>query len=204
MRSRIATVIISVIATAAVVHVVDRRATATSGVPGDVNGDGGFNIADPIYLLDYLFGQAPAPPSCPACLTCGSMEDSAFIDNGDGTVTDQRTRLVWAKDPEAEMDRSQAKAYVETLVFAGRDDWRLPDVEDLLTIVDFGRTSPSISSAFAIPGAGGDERFYWTATVHPRSMAGVESYIIDFGSARVLSAYHTEPMFVRAVRGPDY
>jgi len=36
-------------------------------VPGDVNGDGGLNIADPIYLLNYIFAVGPPPTWCEPC-----------------------------------------------------------------------------------------------------------------------------------------
>jgi hypothetical protein len=37
-----------------------------SDVPGDVNGDGTPNIADAVYLLNYLFMQGPPPACCPS------------------------------------------------------------------------------------------------------------------------------------------
>ena len=46
---------------------------------GDVNADGGYNIADPIYLLNYLFGGGPSPD----CLDTADINDDGTINLAD-------------------------------------------------------------------------------------------------------------------------
>jgi len=51
-----------------------------------------------------------------------------FTDNGDGTITDNLTDLVWQKTPAPDsMTWENALIFAENLSFAGRDDWRLPE-----------------------------------------------------------------------------
>jgi hypothetical protein len=60
-----------------------------------------------------------------------------FVDNGDGTVGDMLTGLTWQRSPsESEMRFDEALAYAEGLVLAGREDWRLPELIELLKLVE--------------------------------------------------------------------
>jgi len=52
-----------------------------------------------------------------------------------------------------------ALAYCENLDFAGHDDWRLPNVRELQSIVDYGRFNPSIDPVFGACSAWG-----WSST----------------------------------------
>jgi hypothetical protein len=57
------------------------------------------------------------------------VADARYNDNGDGTVTDTATGLMWKKSPwYGKMDWVDAKAYCDNLTYAGYDDWRLPTV----------------------------------------------------------------------------
>ena len=73
-----------------------------------------------------------------------------FVDNGDGTITDLATGLMWQQsDSGRGMDWEKALSYAETLNLAGYDDWRLPNVKELQSIVDYTR-SPSTTNSAAI------------------------------------------------------
>jgi hypothetical protein len=88
----------------------------------------------------------------------------SYTDNGDGTVTDGRTGLTWEKKTDANVNNFytwlDALAYVAELNamnggagFAGHNDWRLPNIKELLSIVDYSRFNPSIHPIFG-PTAG--------------------------------------------------
>jgi hypothetical protein len=74
-----------------------------------------------------------------------------FRDNGDGTVTDRATGLMWSKaDSGAGMNWRDALAWVQKMnaeKFLGRDDWQLPDVKELQSIVDYTRSPDTTRSA---------------------------------------------------------
>ena len=61
-----------------------------------------------------------------------------FVDNGDGTVTDNATGLMWSQDDNGEMLYwKEALAYAENSTIAGYDDWRLPNIKELQSIADY-------------------------------------------------------------------
>ncbi len=71
-----------------------------------------------------------------------------FVDNGDGTVTDRATGLMWQKDGSPDgMTWANAKEYVNTLNrkrFAGYSDWRLPTVEELASLMKSSRSKGNL------------------------------------------------------------
>ncbi len=62
-----------------------------------------------------------------------------FVDNGDGTVTDRTTRLMWEKEGSSpNLGWRQAKEYVKSLNkknFLGYSDWRMPTTEELASLL---------------------------------------------------------------------
>ncbi|RME59932.1 MAG: DUF1566 domain-containing protein, partial [Caldilineae bacterium] len=66
-----------------------------------------------------------------------------FVDNGDGAITDNATGLMWAQDDSGVgMDWEQALAWVLQMNeenYLGYSDWRLPNVKELQSIVDYTR-----------------------------------------------------------------
>ena len=118
-----------------------------------------------------------------------------FADNGDGTVTDICTGLMWQKESApGKYTWQQALRYCEGLDLAGRDDWRLPNVNELQSIVDYSRWEPSIDPVFAAEPWG-----YWSSSTYlpdSRYAWGV-GFLIGFVNRDSKSlGYH-----VRAVRG---
>lgn len=100
----------------------------------------------------------------------GRSSEGRFTDNGDGTVTDHSTGLMWQQDTADQdgdgqitmLDRIRwcdALAFCETLIFAGHDDWRLPNIRELQSIADYGRADLMIDPVFsALP------LYYWSST----------------------------------------
>lgn len=109
----------------------------------------------------------------------GSYGNNDYVDNGDGTVSDNNTGLMWAQDDDAQTyDWEQALTYAEASDLAGYSDWRLPNVKEMQSIVDYSR-SPSATDASSIGPAidpifsctpmvneAGDDDYgyYWTST----------------------------------------
>ncbi len=67
----------------------------------------------------------------------------SYTDNGDGTVTDLNTGLMWRQDPGEKTTYAQAVAGADALDLAGYDDWRLPTIEELYSLILFSGTDPS-------------------------------------------------------------
>ena len=120
----------------------------------------------------------------------------SYADNQDVTVTDTSTGLMWQKaTAPGTYVWDAALRYCEDLTLAGHDDWRLPNVRELQSIVDYGRIDPSSDLIF-----GAESGWYWsssTIVLYPNDAWLVFFYdgFVDYGSKGVGS-------FVRAVRGP--
>ncbi len=61
----------------------------------------------------------------------------AFQDNGDGTVTDLKTGLIWQQDPGSKMTWEEAALGAESFNLAGYTDWRMPTIKELYSLIDF-------------------------------------------------------------------
>ncbi len=66
-----------------------------------------------------------------------------YVDNGDGTVTDLNTGLMWQQDSSEKMTYDEAVAGADTFDLAGYDDWRLPTIKKLYSLIDFSGLDPS-------------------------------------------------------------
>ncbi len=122
-----------------------------------------------------------------------------FTDNGDGTVTDNCTGLMWQQNTGNGGNRlnwCDALAYCFNLELAGHADWRLPNVRELQSIVDYGRGAPVIDPAFGAQF--GAQSCYWSSTsshAFPDTAWGV-----DFRLGCVNSDDKSDDNYVRAVR----
>ncbi len=66
-----------------------------------------------------------------------SLAQERFIDNGDGTVTDTKTNLMWAQyDNLGNINWHDAKAYCHGVFLSKYEDWRMPTIEELATLYD--------------------------------------------------------------------
>jgi len=68
--------------------------------------------------------------------------EPAYKDNGDGTVTDLNTALMWQSDPSEKMTFKQAVAGAVRCRVGGYDDWRLPSIKELYSLILFSGTDP--------------------------------------------------------------
>lgn len=120
-----------------------------------------------------------------------------FIDNGNGTISDNATALMWQQADDGQTRNWQdALNYAENLSLAGYSDWRLPNAKELQSIVDYDRcpdftNSPAINPIFSTTeitdpdGNSGQYGYFWTGTSH---LDGVNPYTaavyIAFGEAQ--------------------
>ena len=69
------------------------------------------------------------------CVRGNNLPTSAFTDNGDGTITDETTDLMWQQDTGPKLLWEESKAYCIDLPLAGYEDWRMPTIRELFTLV---------------------------------------------------------------------
>ncbi|KAA3645548.1 MAG: DUF1566 domain-containing protein [Chloroflexi bacterium] len=72
-----------------------------------------------------------------------SGNQPSYVDNGDGTVADLVTGLMWQQDPGEKMTYSEAVAGADNFSLAGYDDWRLPTIKELYSLILFSGYDPS-------------------------------------------------------------
>ena len=121
---------------------------------------------------------------------------NSFVDNGDGTITDNATGLMWGQnDSGTGLDWEEALAWVQAKNaenYLGYSDWRLPDAKELQSIVDYSRSPDTtgsaaidpLFSATSITNEAGqpDYPFYWTGTTHA-NWSQVSGVYVAFGRA---------------------
>ena len=136
-----------------------------------------------------------------------------FHDNGDGSITDRATSLVWSKaDSGQGLTWQDALAWVEKKnaeKFLGHDDWRLPSVKELQSLVDYTRSpdtsqSPAIDpvfncTAFTNEAHQADYPFYWSATTHGGFMGGGAAMYVAFGRAARSEEHTSELQSLRRI-----
>lgn len=143
-----------------------------------------------------------------------------YIDNGDGTITDVNTSLMWEKlaDDGSVHDKDltyewnwayQVKiATLNGSAFAGHTDWRLPNRRELESIVNLDALSPAIAGAFrqnCTPGCSvltcscTPSGMTWSSSSLPQSWE--PAWFVDFNDGRVYWINKSTPLTVRAVRG---
>ena len=119
-----------------------------------------------------------------------------FVDNQDGTVTDTCTGLMWEKNsaPGNYLWQS-ALQYCDRLEVAGHTDWRLPNLRELRTLVDYGGQVPAIDPVFQAIA-----EVYWTSSTY--NVDPTHAWTVGFqdGEGNAHEA-KVDPFPVRAVRG---
>jgi hypothetical protein len=170
-----------------------------------------------------------------------------YKDEGDGTIEDKVTDLVWEKksddgglhDKDDLYTWDEAFDYVATLNnicandelvdcsadadcvaagvggrcgFAGNRDWRLPNVKELQSIVNYQNFSPPVSPEFhsddncfpgatVLTGSCTEASIYWSSTTAAFVSGGADAWFVEFFGGSVGAFNKVFDLFVRAVRG---
>jgi len=95
------------------------------------------------------------------CVRGTPLPDSIFVEttasNGDVIVTDTVTGLIWQKTYVTDMWH-WALYYCENLTYAGKSDWRLPNKNELITLINYDRANP----ASDFPGS--PQQYFWSSS----------------------------------------
>jgi hypothetical protein len=73
-----------------------------------------------------------------------------YTDNGDGTITDNVTGLIWQKSFSV-MTYDEAVQKVKTFSFSGQQDWRLPSIKELYSLALFSGVDASSRDMSGVP-----------------------------------------------------
>jgi hypothetical protein len=129
----------------------------------------------------------------------GAQSANSFVDNDDGTVTDTSTGLMWQQvKPSSTYTWVQALNYCEGLTLAEFDDWRLPNQNELQSLVNYNRYDPAIYTTYFT----GSQSITWSYNSNVNSTSNAWYVNFTDGSVNEVGSKSTS-YFVRAVRCGD-
>jgi len=172
------------------------------------------------------FSSTPIP--CSGTGKDGELQkglDRLYVDNGDGTISDVKTGLMWEKlsddgsvhDQENDYTWAEAVGYkiaaLNAIAFAGYTDWRLPNVNEVQSLLHYGVTYPAIAPAFqtgCVAGCtvltcscawkiGYTHGVFWTSTT--LQQAPFHVWTVGVYDGHISYTARSERRHVRAVRG---
>jgi hypothetical protein len=170
-------------------------------------------------LTDSNWGLQTGTASSPSC-TRNSSANPVFTGNSDGTVTDNRTCLIWLKDADCVGQQAwtdvDTSAKVVALIDAAScdnytastfNDWRLPTIQELASLVHYGYSSPAISNTtgnakWTADGdafSGVQSLSYWSSSIGAANTTF--AWFVTLGSGKVSSSTKTSAKYVWPVRG---
>ncbi len=143
----------------------------------------------------------------------------SYTDNSNGTITDNATGLTWQKCSRGQTGSDCSGGSATTLVFDdGNGDegiahqlalkycndntaalpgsgWRLPNIKELLSIVDYGRVSPAINTSYFPNTRTG---YYWSSTADQNNLDSI--WAVTFGNGRPSPDWMGNDYYLRCVR----
>ncbi len=165
--------------------------------------------------IEFLFGFVGSPDikskGKHVRAVRGEQSIALFTDNGDGTITDRNTGLMWMKatadtnvDGNVDIDDmvtwKGALNYCKYLNLAGKSDWRLPNVKELISIVNYNQVSPTIDTTYFSETMSDN---YWSSTSGANRYQDIWTVNFDNGKTETENRVHVSipRTYVRAVRG---
>ncbi len=168
-----------------------------------------------------------------------SGAELSYTDNGDATITDNNTGLMWERKDYSggihhygtwyKWEDARFSFFIYNLNntcegdglvhcdgedycgaggqcgFAGYRDWRVPNVKELQSIVDYDRFSRAVHPAFNTDCSEGctdcsctNPGSYWSSTTDPQYPQ--HAWVVDFSKGFVLNKFKEHNGYVRAVR----
>lgn len=173
-----------------------------------------------MVTLDQLYtlaSQRSRPPRTGQINFYGPRDDGAlkkgvvwpnprFTDNGNGTVTDNLTGLIWLKNANCFGIQNWFDALNAANTLnngecgltddSAEGDWRLPNVRELHSLIDYGRVMPVLPSGH--PFTGVQSNNYWTSTSND---IDVFAWYVDLNSGQMSFTSKAQTYYVWPVRG---
>jgi hypothetical protein len=142
---------------------------------------------DGFYVIPAMKGNYAPVPKTGQTTSLAAGDDGAlhmgvasptprFTDNGNGTVTDNLTGLIWMKNANAFGEKTWDQAVIVAKNLKTGDDgtgltdgskagdWRLPNLREFQSLIDYGRMNPALPDNH--PFTGVQAWYYWTSTTY--------------------------------------
>jgi len=115
------------------------------------------------------------------------LPTKGFVTNGDGTVTDTTTGLMWQRGTPEEMDWQSALLYCAGMALGSHSDWRLPGIKELASLADLDGYGPAIDTDYFPDSV---ESSHWSSTTRDSSTNGV--WLVEFSIGRGYHLYKSD------------
>jgi hypothetical protein len=125
----------------------------------------------------------------------GTITQSIYVDNGDGSITDTATNLVWQQTPYISKNWQDALSYCQNLELAGQTDWRLPNIRELQSIIDSSQYNPAMNPAFNCLASQ-----FWSSTTHSYNLYKNYAWYVNFAYGDTDFTYKTGGSYTLCVR----
>lgn len=147
-------------------------------------------------------GQTASYTNIPGEDSDYNLNPPFYINNGNGTITDTVTGLMWQQVDGGEMTFDKAVMYASDLVLGGFSDWRMPTVLELHSILHHDKNNPALNTTyFTSPAA----QYWWSSQKQVNDAA--KAWVTNAGGGvgnhpvnETVSAGGTKKFHVRAVR----
>ena len=129
-----------------------------------------------------------------------SWPSPRFTGDGTGVITDTLTGLMWTEDaylPGAKKSWNDAIDYCNSLSHGGYDDWRLANVGELFSLIDWSQSSPALPSGHPFDNV--QSSFYWSSTTYADSTS--YAWCVSLGNGDAGYDSKTSTYYVWPVRG---
>jgi hypothetical protein len=154
----------------------------------------------------FCYSNQEIPPSTPM---------SNFIDNNNGTVSDITTGLMWAKcylghtgmqcenggtgssGNPTQMNWQAALTAAATSTLAGHNDWRLPNIKELVTIIERACFAPAINLT-VFPRVPTTQTNTWTSS--KANLFDDQAFVVNFSVGNTYAFSRDSLNYVRLVR----
>jgi hypothetical protein len=136
--------------------------------------------------------------------------DPRFTDNNDGTVTDNLTGLIWMKNANCFGKQTWMDALVDCAALTGagsscgltdnssEGEWRLPNVIELQSLIDYGNVSPALPHGHPFTNVN-KKHGYWTSTSYYHNADA--AWYVGMNNGYTFFGYKDETTYVWPVRG---
>jgi len=166
-----------------------------------------------ILITASLLGLSPhsSAQSCHSDSMAETTPDTQYVVHGDGTITDTTTALMWKQcveglsDPNCSSGITELQTWQDALQtanstndnggFAGYADWRIPNIAELVSLVEEQCTGPSINDS-VFPNTA--NKFIWTSS--PDYNLDEGSWSVDFNIGTTATLVRDNAFQVRLVR----
>jgi hypothetical protein len=157
-------------------------------------------------------GEIPCPAPGEALAQDGSYMPGAaqpsyteYKVNGSLVTVDNRTGLMWITDPSGagmggKYTWEGALSECEGQTYSGYTDWRLPNIRELESMVDYSKISGPTINVTYFPGTQGTQpAYYWASTTYTQDAS--YAWVVNFAKGYVYNDDKANSNYVRCVRG---